>query len=85
MAAVDFLHQEDLPTWAGDEPATFGTEDQRQINYATQPAHSKLRYHAKMKTLILDRFSDQSSCFRNGSPSFIGSILPRKVSSFSIS
>ncbi|GFX29413.1 hypothetical protein TNCV_3997891 [Trichonephila clavipes] len=37
MAAVDFLHQENPPAWAGLEPITLGTEGQRQTNYATQP------------------------------------------------
>ncbi|GFX88418.1 hypothetical protein TNCV_2278861 [Trichonephila clavipes] len=36
MAAVDFLHHEGPPTWAGVEPATLGAEGQRQTNYATQ-------------------------------------------------
>ncbi|GFU25712.1 hypothetical protein TNCV_270661 [Trichonephila clavipes] len=38
MANVDFLHHENPPTRAGVEPATFGAEDQRQTNHATQPA-----------------------------------------------
>ncbi|GFW76464.1 HTH_Tnp_Tc3_2 domain-containing protein [Trichonephila clavipes] len=38
MAAVDFLHHENPPTWAGVERATLGVEDQRQTNHATQPA-----------------------------------------------
>ncbi|GFV11278.1 hypothetical protein TNCV_3723671 [Trichonephila clavipes] len=38
MAAVDFLHHKNPPTWAGVKPATFGAEGQRQINYATQSA-----------------------------------------------
>ncbi|GFU68525.1 hypothetical protein TNCV_1989751 [Trichonephila clavipes] len=29
MAAVDFLHHENPPTWAGVEPATLGAEGQR--------------------------------------------------------
>ncbi|GFT63669.1 transposable element Tcb2 transposase [Trichonephila clavipes] len=33
MAAVDFLHRENPPTWAGVEPATFGAKDQQQINH----------------------------------------------------
>ncbi|GFW63736.1 hypothetical protein TNCV_4940281 [Trichonephila clavipes] len=37
MAAVDFLHHENPSTWAGVEPATLGTEGQRQTNHATQP------------------------------------------------
>ncbi|GFY35195.1 hypothetical protein TNCV_5045691 [Trichonephila clavipes] len=41
MAAVDFLHHENLPTWAGVAPATLGAEGQRQTNHATQPALSK--------------------------------------------
>ncbi|GFU24606.1 hypothetical protein TNCV_2265371 [Trichonephila clavipes] len=42
MAAANFLHQENPPTFAGIESAILGTEDQRQINYATQPANSNL-------------------------------------------
>ncbi|GFV92358.1 hypothetical protein TNCV_3949681 [Trichonephila clavipes] len=38
MAAVDFLHHENPPTWAGVEPATLSAEGQRQTNHATQPA-----------------------------------------------
>ncbi|GFX91546.1 hypothetical protein TNCV_3681321 [Trichonephila clavipes] len=30
MAAADFLHHENPPTWTGDEPATLGAERQRQ-------------------------------------------------------
>ncbi|GFX06113.1 DUF1758 domain-containing protein [Trichonephila clavipes] len=41
MAAVDFLHQENLPIWAGVEPATLGAEGLRQTNHATQPAKIK--------------------------------------------
>ncbi|GFT12910.1 hypothetical protein TNCV_5096021 [Trichonephila clavipes] len=37
MAAVDFLHDENPPTWVGLEPATLGAEGQRQTNHATQP------------------------------------------------
>ncbi|GFW88810.1 hypothetical protein TNCV_4973031 [Trichonephila clavipes] len=40
MAAVDFLHHENSLTWAGVEPATVGTGDLQQTNYATQPAIS---------------------------------------------
>ncbi|GFS54644.1 transposable element Tcb1 transposase [Trichonephila clavipes] len=35
--AVDFLHHENPPTWAGVEPTTFGAEGQGQTNYITQP------------------------------------------------
>ncbi|GFS60802.1 uncharacterized protein TNCV_2001901 [Trichonephila clavipes] len=38
MAAVDFLHQENLPTWAGVEPVTLGAEGQRQTSRTTQLA-----------------------------------------------
>ncbi|GFW32347.1 hypothetical protein TNCV_675061 [Trichonephila clavipes] len=38
MAAVDFLHYENPPTWAGVEPVTLGAESQRQTNHATQQA-----------------------------------------------
>ncbi|GFV71511.1 transposable element Tc1 transposase [Trichonephila clavipes] len=34
MAAVDFLHHENPSTCAGVEPATLGTEGQRQTNHA---------------------------------------------------
>ncbi|GFX42600.1 hypothetical protein TNCV_261351 [Trichonephila clavipes] len=37
MAAVDFKHHENPPTWAVVEPATLGREGQRQTNHATQP------------------------------------------------
>ncbi|GFW96699.1 hypothetical protein TNCV_2847551 [Trichonephila clavipes] len=36
MDAVDFLHHENPLIWAGVEPTTFGVQDQRQTNYATQ-------------------------------------------------
>ncbi|GFW56264.1 netrin unc-6 [Trichonephila clavipes] len=36
MAAVDFLHHENPPTWARVEPVTLGTGGQRQTNHATQ-------------------------------------------------
>ncbi|GFY36375.1 hypothetical protein TNCV_3450781 [Trichonephila clavipes] len=39
MTAVDFLHHEHPPTWAGVESVTLGTEGQRQTNYATQALH----------------------------------------------
>ncbi|GFU78924.1 hypothetical protein TNCV_307651 [Trichonephila clavipes] len=42
MTAVDFLHHENPPTWAGVEPATLGANGQRQINYATQSALAEL-------------------------------------------
>ncbi|GFY35215.1 hypothetical protein TNCV_5045891 [Trichonephila clavipes] len=38
MAAVDFLHHENPPTWAGVETANLGAEGQRQTNHAIQPA-----------------------------------------------
>ncbi|GFV68279.1 hypothetical protein TNCV_1875611 [Trichonephila clavipes] len=41
MAAVDFLHHENPPTWSGVEPATLGAEGKRKINHATQPAGKK--------------------------------------------
>ncbi|GFW47896.1 hypothetical protein TNCV_2400831 [Trichonephila clavipes] len=37
MAAVDFMHHENPPTWAGVQPETLGVEGQRQTNHATQP------------------------------------------------
>ncbi|GFT98832.1 hypothetical protein TNCV_3792511 [Trichonephila clavipes] len=43
MAAVDFLHQENPPTWAGVEPATLGTEGQRQTNQPT-PLQPIIKY-----------------------------------------
>ncbi|GFU48987.1 hypothetical protein TNCV_2332841 [Trichonephila clavipes] len=36
MAAVDFLHHENPPTWAGVEPAPLGVESQRQTNHASK-------------------------------------------------
>ncbi|GFW22553.1 hypothetical protein TNCV_3364651 [Trichonephila clavipes] len=43
MAAVDFLHHDNPPTWAGVEPATLGVADQRQSNYATQSTLAELQ------------------------------------------
>ncbi|GFW20214.1 hypothetical protein TNCV_1855381 [Trichonephila clavipes] len=40
MAAVDFLHHENPPTWAGVEPAALGAEGQRKINHASRPVCS---------------------------------------------
>ncbi|GFT25182.1 hypothetical protein TNCV_180651 [Trichonephila clavipes] len=40
MTAVDFLHQENPPTWA--EPATLDADGQRQTNYVTQSALAEL-------------------------------------------
>ncbi|GFW65082.1 hypothetical protein TNCV_393481 [Trichonephila clavipes] len=37
MEAVDFLHHENLPTWAMVEPENLGVQDQCQNNSATQP------------------------------------------------
>ncbi|GFW40162.1 uncharacterized protein TNCV_5118451 [Trichonephila clavipes] len=37
MAVVNFLHLKNPSTWAGVEPATLGTEGQRQTNHVTQP------------------------------------------------
>ncbi|GFV64325.1 retrovirus-related Pol polyprotein from transposon opus [Trichonephila clavipes] len=42
MTAVNFLHHENPPTWAGVEPATLGADGQRQTNYATQPSLAEL-------------------------------------------
>ncbi|GFV81343.1 hypothetical protein TNCV_4773691 [Trichonephila clavipes] len=42
MTAVDFLHHENPPTWAGVEPATLGADGQRQTNYVTQSALDEL-------------------------------------------
>ncbi|GFS78167.1 hypothetical protein TNCV_1107761 [Trichonephila clavipes] len=44
MAAVDFLHHENPPTWAEVEPATLGTERQRQTDYATQRLQSSINF-----------------------------------------
>ncbi|GFW31457.1 hypothetical protein TNCV_1288041 [Trichonephila clavipes] len=41
MNNVDILHQKNPPISAGVEPVTLGTEDQRQTNYAYQPANTK--------------------------------------------
>ncbi|GFX90966.1 hypothetical protein TNCV_3167971 [Trichonephila clavipes] len=46
MTAVDFLHHENPPTWAGVEPATLGADDQRQANYATLSAPAELAFVA---------------------------------------
>ncbi|GFU43037.1 hypothetical protein TNCV_3141581 [Trichonephila clavipes] len=56
MAAVDFLNQENPPTWAGVEPATLGTEDQRQTNYATQPAFCKRNMRHFTSTELADMY-----------------------------
>ncbi|GFU47599.1 zinc finger BED domain-containing protein 5 [Trichonephila clavipes] len=40
MDAIDFLHQENPPTWAEVEPATVGAEGQRQTNNTTQLVHT---------------------------------------------
>ncbi|GFU54557.1 hypothetical protein TNCV_3025091 [Trichonephila clavipes] len=45
MAAVDFLHHDNPSTWAGVEPATLGTEGQRQTNDATQPTYTSTYTH----------------------------------------
>ncbi|GFU21127.1 uncharacterized protein TNCV_5115301 [Trichonephila clavipes] len=42
MTAVHFLHHENSPTWAGDEPATLGADGQQQTNFATQSALAEL-------------------------------------------
>ncbi|GFU49547.1 hypothetical protein TNCV_1590861 [Trichonephila clavipes] len=44
MTAVDFLHHENPPTWAGVEPTTLSADGQRQTNYATQSALAELDY-----------------------------------------
>ncbi|GFU77591.1 hypothetical protein TNCV_3499631 [Trichonephila clavipes] len=38
IAAVDFLHHENPPTWDGVEPATLGAKGQRQTNHANSPS-----------------------------------------------
>ncbi|GFW74626.1 hypothetical protein TNCV_962011 [Trichonephila clavipes] len=38
MAAVDFLHHENPPTWAGVESTTLDAEGQRQTDHSIQPA-----------------------------------------------
>ncbi|GFV21996.1 hypothetical protein TNCV_4526821 [Trichonephila clavipes] len=38
MDAVNFLHHENPPTWAGIEPAILDVQGQRLTNYAPQPA-----------------------------------------------
>ncbi|GFU79957.1 uncharacterized protein TNCV_578371 [Trichonephila clavipes] len=42
MAAADFLHHENPPTWAWVEPATLGPEEQRQTNHLTQSAEAQM-------------------------------------------
>ncbi|GFX97436.1 hypothetical protein TNCV_2839961 [Trichonephila clavipes] len=42
LAAVNFLLHENSSTLAGIEPATLGTEGQRQTNHATQPTHYRI-------------------------------------------
>ncbi|GFV54184.1 hypothetical protein TNCV_1027561 [Trichonephila clavipes] len=41
IAAANFLHHENPPTWAGVKPAILGAEGQRQTNHATQPRVNK--------------------------------------------
>ncbi|GFV51457.1 hypothetical protein TNCV_843961 [Trichonephila clavipes] len=53
MDAVNFLHHENSPTWAGVEPATFGAEGRQQTNYATQMAF--IQYCNLYELLILIR------------------------------
>ncbi|GFY20039.1 hypothetical protein TNCV_2147321 [Trichonephila clavipes] len=43
MTAVNFLHHENSPTWAGFEAATLDVDGQRQTNYATQSALAELK------------------------------------------
>ncbi|GFV83338.1 hypothetical protein TNCV_1900641 [Trichonephila clavipes] len=52
METVDFLHHENLPTWAGVGPATLGTEGQRQTNHATQPANCRKLNKRKNNSLV---------------------------------
>ncbi|GFY31378.1 hypothetical protein TNCV_4989371 [Trichonephila clavipes] len=55
MDAVDFAHHENPPTWAGVEPATLGTEGQRQTNYAPQLAKEssfKVKHQMLFKLLM---------------------------------
>ncbi|GFX71112.1 hypothetical protein TNCV_3648771 [Trichonephila clavipes] len=53
MVAVNFLHDENPPAWAGVEPTTLGAEGQRQTNHATQPAFTNLStsIHSKLTNL----------------------------------
>ncbi|GFV87142.1 hypothetical protein TNCV_5113601 [Trichonephila clavipes] len=55
MAAVDFLHHEKPPTWAGVEPDTLGAEGQQQTNYAI---HSAYKYIALQQRCESELYSD---------------------------
>ncbi|GFY20403.1 uncharacterized protein TNCV_210351 [Trichonephila clavipes] len=52
MAAVDFQHQENPPTWAGINPTILGTDGQRQTSFATQSALAESDGNA-IETLLL--------------------------------
>ncbi|GFX10064.1 hypothetical protein TNCV_4539351 [Trichonephila clavipes] len=66
MAAVDFLHQENPPTWAGVEPAILSTESQRQTNYAKKDLERcTTRKVAKLVKLRI-LFSDEAHFWLNG-------------------
>ncbi|GFX91599.1 hypothetical protein TNCV_3681851 [Trichonephila clavipes] len=42
MDTVDFLHHENPPTLAMVEPTNLGVQGERQTNYATQQAETRL-------------------------------------------
>ncbi|GFT76313.1 hypothetical protein TNCV_564691 [Trichonephila clavipes] len=71
MAAVDFLHHENLSTWAGVEPATLGAEGQRQTNHGTKPAFlvlliPKRNRDARASHLSRDLYEEHRSWSFNG-------------------
>ncbi|GFT41188.1 hypothetical protein TNCV_3403481 [Trichonephila clavipes] len=72
VTAGDFLHHENPPTRAGVQPATLGTDGQRQTNYATQSALAELGIFCSAKKALIDRavWQEAPSCIKMyGSPS----------------
>ncbi|GFV22426.1 hypothetical protein TNCV_4276961 [Trichonephila clavipes] len=41
MDAVDFLHHENSPTWAGVEPANFSIQGQHLTKHSNHPAQKR--------------------------------------------
>ncbi|GFW94438.1 hypothetical protein TNCV_2701591 [Trichonephila clavipes] len=69
MAAVDFLHHENPPTWSGVEPATLGADGQRQTNHATQPTGRRL---SSLNNLSSLRIVMRERSFKPNSFKFVG-------------
>ncbi|GFW30683.1 HTH_Tnp_Tc3_2 domain-containing protein [Trichonephila clavipes] len=78
LAAVDFLHHENPPTWAKVESATLGADVQRQTNYTTQSALAEFwKYPRNLESprvvisRLWQRFQDDgnvSRCYSTGCP-----------------